>query len=221
MEMVSNRGDPDGGGASRIQATSGAITAAASALTPRSVLEANERWYSRPTYTSPRWVVEIPPTCSGPPNGSSAPELAQIVEARPVAGRENDRVDALALALAPHDLVPVERDEHRSHVEQPVGERLAQPDAVGDQAAAADLGSATRPEASQTRSLAASSARPCRRCRCGMKRSGWRTAIVTSATRRELVGDLSRGIARADHDHPHALVRQRVAVLGDVQQAAR
>ena len=36
-------------GASRIQATSGAITALASSLTPRSVFEAYERWSSRPT----------------------------------------------------------------------------------------------------------------------------------------------------------------------------
>src|SRR5438034_44315 len=35
-------------GASRIHATSGATTAKASALTPRRVFEANERWYSRP-----------------------------------------------------------------------------------------------------------------------------------------------------------------------------
>lgn len=36
-------------GASRIHAASGAATEAASALTPRSVLEAKDRWYSRPT----------------------------------------------------------------------------------------------------------------------------------------------------------------------------
>ena len=44
----SNELTPTEPGASLIHATSGAITAAASALTPRSVLEAKDRWYSGP-----------------------------------------------------------------------------------------------------------------------------------------------------------------------------
>ena len=130
---------PTAAGASRTHATNGATTAAASALTPRSVLDANERWFSRPTYTSPRWVVEIPPTCSGAPTGVQRAELAQVTEAGPVAGREDDRVDPLPLVVTPHDFVPVERDEHGPHVDQAVRERLLEPDAVGDQASPADF----------------------------------------------------------------------------------
>src|SRR5215218_5893933 len=66
-------------------------------------------------------------------------ELAQVVEAGAVAGGEDDRVHALALAVAPHDLIGVERAEHRAVTDETLSEGFPKPDAVGDNAAAGDL----------------------------------------------------------------------------------
>ena len=67
------------------------------------------------------------------------PQLAQVVQAGPVSGGEDDRVDRFAPAIAPHDPLAVERDEHRTSVDAALGEGLFEPDAIGHDAAAGDL----------------------------------------------------------------------------------
>src|SRR5690349_20562101 len=50
-----------------------------------------------------------------------------------------DRVDTLALAVAPDDVIAIEAGEHRANVEQAVGEGLLEAHAVGDHAPPGDL----------------------------------------------------------------------------------
>ena len=81
----------------------------------------------------------MPSTCRGASSFVQGPELAQVGQAGPVAGGEDDRIDRLALATAPDHLPSVERGEHRTAVDTALSEGLLEPDAVGHHAAAVIL----------------------------------------------------------------------------------
>jgi hypothetical protein len=146
-------------------------------------------------------------------------ELAQVVQAGPVSGGQDDRVDRLALAVAPGHLVSVQRGEHRAPVNAAVSEGLLEPDAVGDHAAAGDL---AQPFGGQ--GVEATLAQPVVDVLAaqplGDEPHGMAGGQRDRRDRRELVGDLGGGVARADDDHPLAGVRRWVAVVGDVRKLA-
>ena len=206
-------------GASRIQATRGAITAFASSLTPRNVFEAYERWYSNPTKTSPRWVVDTPPTWNGPPCSSRAPSSREVAHARAVPRCQDDRVDRLGGPVAPDHPVFVERGEHRTLIHASLSEGLPEADAVGDHRTVGD-----RAQPGRRQGVEAGLAEPVvdvvATDALGDEPDGMACGDRGGRDRREFVRDLRGGVTRTHDDDALAIVRRRIPVVGDVDDVA-
>jgi hypothetical protein len=142
---------------------------------------------------------------------------AEVVQVRTVAGGEQDRVDLLRCSVRPDDLVTVERGEHGAAVQLPGRHGVLVLAGVQDGAAAEVV-----PQPFRREQVEAGGLQPVVQIVAvtALRHEGDRVAGGQGDRGHlgQLVADLDRGVARADHDDPLAGVAVGAPVAGHVLQ---